>query len=109
MLNRFGLLLYTKFFGNLVGKDAFNNKYYCSKNLNNEKHWVIYNGVNDPSKIEAGWFAWLHFMNDAVPAKKNATWAPNLTGTKFARKTITSIENIPQTTLSYYESWSPHK
>lgn len=109
MLNRIGLLFYTKFFGKLTGSDVFNNRYYCSKNLTNGKRWVVYNGVNDPSKIDANWFAWLHFMTDAAPSQKNANWIPNTTGTKFAQKMITSIENIPRTALNYYESWSPDK
>jgi NADH:ubiquinone oxidoreductase subunit len=109
MLNRIGLLLYTKFFGQLVGCDIYNNRYYKSKKATQDKRWVVYNGVNDPSKIDAQWFAWLHYIEDTIPSKRKSEWLPNTTGTKFARKMITSIENIPQTALNYYESWSPDK
>lgn len=109
MLNRIGLLFYTKLFGTFAGCDVYNNRYYRSRNSSNEKRWVIYNGINDPSKVDAYWFAWLHFIDDTVPSQKATHWTPNTTGTKFAHKTITSIENIPQTALNYYESWSPDK
>lgn len=109
MLNHLGLLFYTKLLGTLIGCDAFNNRYYQLKFSTKEKRWVVYNGVNDPSKIDASWFSWLHFMTDTHPSKSHTNWRPNSTGTKFAQKMITSIENIPQTALNCYESWSPDK
>lgn len=109
MLNRWGLLLYTKLFGQHIGSDSFNNKYYKTKNSIPEKRWVIYNGIYDASKIPAEWYVWLHFMQDTLPKKTTKQWLPNMTGTKFAHKQITSIEKIPQTALNYYSSWSPNR
>jgi NADH:ubiquinone oxidoreductase subunit len=109
MLNRIGLLLYTKLFGQYVDTDAFGNAYYQTKHHQNIKRWVLYNGIYDPSKIPADWQAWLSFMQDSPPKRNQSDWAPNTTGTKFAQNKITSIENIPQTTLNYYDSWTPDK
>jgi NADH:ubiquinone oxidoreductase subunit len=109
MLNQLGLLLYTKVFGQYVGSDTFNNKYYQSKKQANLKRWVVYNGYYDPSKIPAEWHSWLHFTQDHPPQMASKTWIPNTTGTKFAQKNISSIENIPQTALNCYERWTPDK
>ena len=43
----FGTFLYTIFFGKLVGKDEFGNKYYKNKK---GKRWVIYKGEVNASK-----------------------------------------------------------
>lgn len=107
MLNQLRLLLYTKFFGKRVGIDSFNNSYYCTRNISSEKRWVIYNGVYDPSKIPANWYGWLHFLINTPPSFTSTNWIPNTTGTTFAQKYITSIENIPQSALKYYNGWSP--
>ena len=109
MLNRWGLLLFTKLFGQYIGTDGSNNIYYKTKNSAPEKRWVIYNGIYDSSKIPAEWYSWLHFMLDSPPKKDTKIWIPNTTGTKFAQKSITSIEKIPQTALNCYSSWSPNR
>jgi NADH:ubiquinone oxidoreductase subunit len=108
MLSRFGLLLYTKIFGRYIGQDRFNNRYYTTK-TNPKKRWVLYNGVYDPSKISVEWYGWLHFLNDTPLSSTLHTWVPNTTGTQFAKKYITSIENIPQSALNCYGSWSPNR
>ena len=46
----FGTFLKTLFFGTLVGKDKFGNKYY--KNKKNER-WVIYNKEVEATKINS--------------------------------------------------------
>lgn len=109
MLNRWGLLLYTKLFGQHIGADGFNNAYYKTKNSAKEKRWVIYNGIYDSSKIPAEWHSWLHFTQTSAPKKNEKNWEPNTTGTKFAQKQITSIEKIPQTALNCYSSWFPNR
>jgi NADH:ubiquinone oxidoreductase subunit len=109
MLNRLGLLLYTKLFGRYIDTDAFGNAYYQTKNSKKIKRWVIYNGIYDSSKIPADWQAWLSFLWTLPPKRHGNNWVPNTTGTKFAQNQITSIENIPQSALNYYDSWSPDK
>lgn len=109
MLNRFGLLLYTKLFGKFAGVDTFKNNYYFTKHSAYEKRWVVYNGIADASKIPAEWYGWLHFLNDAPPSSITKNWIPNITGTHFPKKHISSIENIPQITLKCYTKWIPNK
>lgn len=109
MLNRLGLLLYTKLFGRYIDADIFGNSYYQTRNSKKIKRWIIYNGLYDPSKIPAEWHAWLSFNKDSPPKRNQKNWIPNTTGTNFAQNQITSIENIPQTALNYYDSWSPDK
>jgi NADH:ubiquinone oxidoreductase subunit len=109
MLNYLGTLFYTKLFGHHIGTDMFDNKYYNTFSSGQEKRWVIYHGVPDPSKISAEWHGWLHFIQDVPLSYSKTKWIPNTTGTKFARNSITSIENFSQNALQCYESWSPNK
>ena len=84
-----GTKLYTIFFGRLVGKDDFGNKYY--ENNKKTKRWVIYKGEIDASKISADWYSWIHFMKNKIEfdtkIKKYDWQKPHLsnqTGTKNA-------------------------
>ena len=82
-----GTRIQTLFFGKLVGRDSFGNKYYKNKN---DKRWVIYKDEIDASKIPNEWYSWVHFINNKI--KTNDTnkyhWQkphlPNQTGTKNA-------------------------
>lgn len=109
MLNRLNSILFTKIFGTCAGKDLYGNQFYFYKKSGREKRWVIYKGICDPSKIAAEWHSWLHFINNDTPKAPKKTWSPNTTGTKFLHNSISSIENIPQTTLKYYEGWNPNR
>tara|TARA_Y100001970_G_scaffold291932_1_gene431105 strand:- start:3572 stop:3931 length:360 start_codon:yes stop_codon:yes gene_type:complete len=80
-----GTRLNTIFFGKLIGKDKFGNKYYQSKS---NKRWVIYNGEVEASKIPDEWYSWMHKINNKIENKqdlKKYEWQkghkPNLTGT----------------------------
>ena len=63
----FGTFLYTIFFGKLIGKDEFGNKYYQNKK---GKRWVIYNGEINASKITSDWFSWIHHTTNSTPSEK---------------------------------------
>ena len=83
-----GTRLKTIFFGKLVGKDSFGNKYYQNKSGN---RWVIYKDEIDASKIPNEWFSWIHFTKnkiEKVQDQKKFSWQkshqPNLTGTDKA-------------------------
>ena len=83
-----GTRIKTIFFGKLVGKDEFGNKYYESKN---GKRWVIYFDIIDASKIPVEWYSWMHFMPNRIEKKHNLEkyeWQKphqsNLTGTDKA-------------------------
>ena len=73
------LELYLKlFFGKLVGKDEYGNKYY--KNKKNER-WVIYSGEIEATKITSDWYLWIHHTIDKIPniqQKKNIHGKKNI-------------------------------
>lgn len=105
--------LWVKFFCKQVGSDQFGNKYFIgnSKNyLGHKKRYVLYNGIEDGSKVPAGWHAWLHYLSDELPSEnpqKNYEWqiehVQNLTGTKMAYNPSKS-KHIK---LESYSSWRP--
>jgi len=83
-----GTKIKTIFFGKLIGKDKFGNKYYQSRS---GKRWVIYSAEIDASKIPVEWFSWIHFMPNKIENThefKKYQWQkphkPNLTGTESA-------------------------
>ncbi len=85
-----GTIIFTKFKGELVGKDEFGNRYYQSRKANKEgkkKRWVMYNGMAEPSKVPPSWHGWLHYTTNAVLTNKyewQKPHTPNLTGTGLA-------------------------
>lgn len=77
----------------LVGTDCYGNSYYLSKEvdyLGKARRLVVYNGLDEPSKVPPLWHAWLHYLSDEIPdgSHKPYSWQkehlPNLTGTKHA-------------------------
>ena len=58
----------TFFFGKLIGKDSFGNKYYESKS---GKRWVIYKDEVDASKIPIEWYSWIHFTPNKIQNSHN--------------------------------------
>ena len=100
-----GTFLQTLFYGNMVGKDQYGNKYY--QNRNASKRWVIYNGTVDASSIPPEWHSWLHKIINTLPTQvkfNNFKWQKNhkknLTGTKNAY--------VPNHTKELpYKRWQP--
>jgi len=83
-----GTRFYTIFFGKLVGRDEFGNKYYQSKN---GKRWIIYKGEVEATKIPGEWYSWMHFTNNKIENNhdiKKFNWQKshqqNMTGTNKA-------------------------
>ena len=81
-----GTRIQTIFFGKLVGKDNFGNKYYQSKS---GKRWVIYKGEIDASKIPNEWYSWIHSIKNKIENihdLRKFEWQkphkPNQTGTE---------------------------
>ena len=101
-----GTFLYTIFFGKLVGKDEFGNKYYKNKKDN---RWVIYKGEVNASKITSDWYSWIHNISNNIPTdEKKFSWQKphkdNKTGTKDSFKpNKLSKENNKK--YKKYESW----
>ena len=89
----FGTWLFTRLHGELVGTDAFGNRYYIdrrTKGKKRERRWVMYKGAPEASKVPPEWNAWLHW-NLAQPPVQGAqrkAWqkphVPNLTGSDQA-------------------------
>ena len=101
----FGTFLLTIFFGKLVGKDQYGNKYYRSKK---DKRWVIYAKDIEASKITNDWYLWMHHTVDEIPNLKNKkylwekTHSENLTGSSKSYKPskIQKKDNLKK-----YETW----
>lgn len=89
-----GTRLYTWLHGELVGTDAFGNRYYRSRKhprYGRERRWVVFRGTPEATKVPPEWHAWLHHLSD-VPLTEDVVprrpWqkphVPNLSGTPFA-------------------------
>ena len=83
-----GTRLTVLFFGKMVGKDSYGNKYYTTKK---GKRIIIYNGEVDASKIPNEWYSWMHYINNKIENShdfKIYKWQkehlPNQTGTENA-------------------------
>ena len=101
-----GTKIKTVFFGKLVGKDSFGNKYYESKK---GKRWVIYSGEIDASKIPVEWYSWMHFTPNKIEKNhelKKYEWQkkhlPNQTGTEKAH----NPQKNHDANKKKYKSWN---
>lgn len=105
--------IWLKLFYQRVGADQFGNIYYKSKNTNylgKNKRFVMYNGLDESSKVPPMWHAWLHYLCDDVPSiqgEKEHEWQqkflPNLTGTKYSYSPAIKKNKIAPN----YQSWQP--
>lgn len=113
--NTWGTRLWTWRKGELVGEDAFGNRYYRERN--GKRRWVIYKDLAEASAVPADWHGWLHYTVDepptAEPDYKPRPWQkphrPNLTGTPLAYRPPGSTlrpERRPAATGDY-EPWKP--
>jgi NADH:ubiquinone oxidoreductase subunit len=100
--------------GSEVGRDEAGNVYYQSKK--GDRRWVIYNGLNDASRIPPEWYAWMHKQIDDVPdralppaPKFLAAAKPNLTGTAQAYRPSGALERggRRQAASGDYQAWTP--
>lgn len=92
-----------------VGEDEFFNQYFLTKN---KKRIVIYNGLNEPSKIPMNWHLWIHYSTNEIPNNNfhntKYSWQkihmPNLTGTpnSFNPKNFESSKST-----QIHHSWQP--
>ena len=102
----------------MVGEDALGNVYWQggSDMHGVTRRWVMYNGLNDASRVPPEWFSWLHHQIDeapdaALPAQR--AWElpaePNLTGTEMAYRPPGALEKGARraTATGDYEAWTP--
>ena len=114
-----GTRLFTWMRGELVGDDAFGNRYYHERRApvgRRRRRWVMYKGEIEASSVPAEWDAWLHHSVDAPPSASTSAphpWqkphVPNLTGTAQAYRPPGDIaggargRRVPPP----YEAWRP--
>ena len=114
-----GTKVYTWLFGNFVGSDEFENKYYCnSKDFKSEsaKRWVMFNGEIEASRIPPHWNAWLQKTINVPPINYSHKYKwqkkhqPNMTGTSQAylpsSHPFSKSYNIKKVKTDY-EKWIP--
>jgi NADH:ubiquinone oxidoreductase subunit len=114
-----GTRLFTWLKGELVGTDAYGNRYYRERGVPEgrwRRRWVLYKGVPEASKVPPDWHAWLHRTIEAPPSEKplpGQRWekphVPNLTGTRAAYlpqgHVLRTGQHAPAT--GDYEAWQP--
>ncbi|MGI9498807.1 MAG: NADH-ubiquinone oxidoreductase subunit NDUFA12 family protein [Geminicoccaceae bacterium] len=92
--NSFFTLFKTWLSGELVGEDAYGNRYYREKKPEagrRERRWVVYSKVPEPTRVPPGWVGWLHGRIKEPPSDAplpsphfEMEPQPNLTGTTEA-------------------------
>lgn len=121
-----GTRIFTWLKGELVGTDAFGNRYYRERGHrplkrgggrdSRERRWVLYQGDDDASRVPPVWHGWLHHTTDQLPAdadKPLYPWQkphqPNLTGTPAAYRPSGSVlKGGPRARATGdYEPWTP--
>jgi NADH:ubiquinone oxidoreductase subunit len=119
--NHFFTILRSWLRGELVGKDAYGNRYYRERGRKDlawrrERRWVLFNGIADPTEVPPGWVGWLHKRIELPPSEvplPAPRWEqerlPNLTGTDGAYLPPGAIQRgghrAPAT--GDYEAWRP--
>ena len=104
--------------GEQVGTDGQGNAYFRSKPKKGqrERRWVIYEGVNDASRLPSEWQGWLHGAFDDVPESNlpsariwETDYTPNATGTATAYRPQGALERGGKRARAVgdYEAWSP--
>ena len=115
-----GTIIYTWFFGHLVGKDKFGNKYFCNKSNSSDimlKRWVIFSKEVEASRIPPEWHAWLHKTITEPPLDYSHKYhwqkkhVPNMTGTSkkyLPSSHPLSLSNNKNKKIQHdYEKWNP--
>ena len=109
-----GTLLFSARNGRKVGEDDSGNRYFVSRD--GTRRWVLYNGINDASRVPPEWHGWLHHSYDGLPdevlppAQPWQTAAqPNLTGTSAAYRPAGALERGGERACATgdYAAWSP--
>ena len=117
--NSFYTLFRTWLSGELVGEDAYGNRYYREKKPvqgRRERRWVVYSKEAEPTRVPPGWVGWLHGRIAEPPSKEplpsphfEREPLPNLTGTTEAYLPPGAVqrggERAPAT--GDYEAWRP--
>jgi NADH:ubiquinone oxidoreductase subunit len=110
-----GTSLWTRRFGEEIGKDEAGNLYFRDRK-HPKRRWVIYAGDNDGSRVPPDWQLWLRGTIDELPDKAlpavrkfQQKPTPNLTGTMAAFRpdgALGSGRARPASTGDY-QPWKP--
>jgi NADH:ubiquinone oxidoreductase subunit len=107
-----GTALWTRRFGDEVGRDDSGNVYYEGSG----RRWVIYDGNNDGSRVPPDWQLWLRGTIDELPGKvlppvRRFQTKPtaNLTGTMAAFRPDGALGSgkVRPAATGDYEPWIP--
>ena len=110
-----GTSIFSRRFGNEVGKDEAGNVYFQHKD-DPKRRWVIYAASNDGSRVPPGWQAWLRGTIDDLPEKSlppKRRWekppVANLTGSGEAWVPSGSLraQGVRPATTGDYSAWTP--
>lgn len=118
-MNSLGTRLFTMLRGELVGSDAYGNRYYQDRRTvagRPRRRWVMFDGDPEASKVPPLWHAWLHRQIDHTPCDDDDPgydWEqphhPNTTGSPAAWRPaghpLASGQRPPAT--GDYEPWRP--
>lgn len=106
----------TWFNGVPLGVDGYGNKYFEDTNKDGKKlRRVVYNGLNEASKVPPNWHGWLHYFIDEPPVDNALQYEwqkehmPNLTGTKHAYRPQGHMSKggVRVKVQSDYVAWKP--
>ena len=119
MANSFFTHFKTWLSGELVGEDAYGNRYYRDKRIpegRRERRWVLYSKEAEPTRVPPGWVGWLHGRIKEPPSEEplssphfEAEPMPNATGTAEAYLPPGAVQRGGQRAPSTgdYEAWRP--
>ena len=104
--------LFIKFYATQIGSDKFGNQYCIGKHKNylgQAKRFVVYNGIDESTKVPPMWHSWLHYVSDDLPRNGlehdwQQEYLPNLTATKYAHVSSGSVAQ----NLKTYLKWTPN-
>ena len=109
-----GTALFSARNGRKVGEDSLGNRYFT--NRDGTRRWVMYNGINDSSRVSPDWHGWLHGTHDALPGDSlppPRAWqtepTANLTGTPAAYRPTGALERGGHRAAATgdYQAWTP--
>ena len=123
--NSFFTLFHTWRKGELVGEDAYGNRYYREKgsrtgrrasDARRERRWVVFSGEVEPTRVPPGWVGWLHGRIKDAPSDTPLAAPsfereplPNLTGTTEAYLPPGAMQRggVRSEATGDYEAWRP--
>lgn len=104
--------LLIKLFSTRVGIDRLGNQYYLSlfRDYRGKRiRQVLYNGLDEATKITAEWYSWIHYLSEFVPITNvvKSRWQQdrriNRTGSREA------YSPDPASLMQAYHPWQPNQ